>query len=160
MVARALAEKAELLSLSGERSETLALGEAMIARAGDEGDPKQLALLARGLGAKGMARVGEGRYEEALMVFDEHAKHCENAADGAVRAERRQRGRGPCIPGGGGLRFNGIPSVIERTLADLPVAPVRAFESLYEADRQATAVAGEVVATLIAHPATVPRVGS
>ena len=37
----------------------------------------------------------------------------------------------------GRLHFNGIPEVIERTLAGLPVAPVHAFESLYEADREA-----------------------
>jgi 1-deoxy-D-xylulose-5-phosphate reductoisomerase len=45
----------------------------------------------------------------------------------------------------GRLAFNGIPAVIERTLEDLPVAPVRAFESLYEADRQARELAGETV---------------
>ena len=39
----------------------------------------------------------------------------------------------------GGLHFNGIPEVIERTLDELPVAPVRAFESLYEADREGRA---------------------
>jgi hypothetical protein len=38
--------------------------------------------------------------------------------------------------------------VIERTLAALPVVPVRAFESLYEADREARTVAGEAIATL------------
>jgi hypothetical protein len=38
--------------------------------------------------------------------------------------------------------------VIERTLSELPVAPVRAFESLYEADREAREVAGEAVASL------------
>ena len=48
----------------------------------------------------------------------------------------------------GGLHFNGIPEVIERTLDELPVAPVRAFESLYEADREAREVAGEAVASL------------
>ena len=48
----------------------------------------------------------------------------------------------------GHLRFNGIPEVIERTLSELPVAPVRAFESLYEADRAARMVAGEAVTTL------------
>jgi 1-deoxy-D-xylulose-5-phosphate reductoisomerase len=47
----------------------------------------------------------------------------------------------------GRLRFNGIPAVIERTLSELPVAPVRAFESLYEADREARVVAGEAVAS-------------
>src|SRR5271170_5512756 len=48
----------------------------------------------------------------------------------------------------GRLHFNGIPEVIERTLAELPVAPVRAFESLYEADREGRQVASETVASL------------
>ena len=48
----------------------------------------------------------------------------------------------------GGLHFNGIPEVIERTLDELPVAPVRAFESLYEADREGRLVASEAVASL------------
>ncbi len=48
----------------------------------------------------------------------------------------------------GRLHFNGIPAVIERTLSELPVVPVRAFESLYEADREAREVAGEAVASL------------
>ena len=48
----------------------------------------------------------------------------------------------------GRLHFNGIPEVIERTLSELPVAPVRAFESLYEADRLARSVAEEAVETL------------
>ena len=48
----------------------------------------------------------------------------------------------------GGLHFNGIPEVIERTLDELPVAPVRAFESLYEADREGRVVASEAVASL------------
>ena len=39
----------------------------------------------------------------------------------------------------GRLGFNGIPAVIERTLTALPAAPVRAFESLYEADRAVAA---------------------
>jgi 1-deoxy-D-xylulose-5-phosphate reductoisomerase len=46
------------------------------------------------------------------------------------------------------LGFNDIPAVIERTLERLGSAPVRAFESLYEADREARAVAGEAVAAL------------
>jgi 1-deoxy-D-xylulose-5-phosphate reductoisomerase len=48
----------------------------------------------------------------------------------------------------GRLRFTAIPEVIERTLVESPVAPVRAFESLYEADREARTTAGEVVARL------------
>src|SRR5947209_13557396 len=45
----------------------------------------------------------------------------------------------------GRLSFTGIPAVIEETLAALPPQPVRAFESLYEADREARARAGEPV---------------
>ncbi len=48
----------------------------------------------------------------------------------------------------GRLPFLGIPEVIERTLDTLGTAPVRAFESLYEADRQARAVAEEAVAAV------------
>jgi 1-deoxy-D-xylulose-5-phosphate reductoisomerase len=47
---------------------------------------------------------------------------------------------------GGRLGFLGIPAVIEETLAVLPAEPVRAFESLYEADRQAREIAGGLVA--------------
>ena len=48
----------------------------------------------------------------------------------------------------GRLRLLEIPEVIERTLAALGSQPVRAFESLYEADREARARAGELVAAL------------
>jgi 1-deoxy-D-xylulose-5-phosphate reductoisomerase len=43
------------------------------------------------------------------------------------------------------LSFLAIAAVIEGTLERLPAAPVRAFESLYEADREARAVATELV---------------
>jgi 1-deoxy-D-xylulose-5-phosphate reductoisomerase len=46
----------------------------------------------------------------------------------------------------GRLDFLGIPAVIEAALDRLPAAPVLAFESLYEADREARAVALELVA--------------
>jgi 1-deoxy-D-xylulose-5-phosphate reductoisomerase len=46
----------------------------------------------------------------------------------------------------GRLDFLGIPAVIESALERLPPAPVRAFESLYEADREARAVAAELIA--------------
>jgi 1-deoxy-D-xylulose-5-phosphate reductoisomerase len=46
----------------------------------------------------------------------------------------------------GSLRFLEIPKVIERTLSELGCEPIRAFESLYEADRAARRVAGEAVA--------------
>jgi 1-deoxy-D-xylulose-5-phosphate reductoisomerase len=48
----------------------------------------------------------------------------------------------------GNLRFVEIPLVIERTLSELGSEPVRAFESLYEADRDARRVAGEAVSAL------------
>jgi 1-deoxy-D-xylulose-5-phosphate reductoisomerase len=47
----------------------------------------------------------------------------------------------------GRLDFLGIPAVIEETLELLPPQPVRAFESLYDADREARAVATELVTT-------------
>src|SRR4051794_7510389 len=46
----------------------------------------------------------------------------------------------------GRLGFMDIPAVIEETLSRLPSQPVRAFESLYDADREARAVAGELAA--------------
>jgi 1-deoxy-D-xylulose-5-phosphate reductoisomerase len=46
----------------------------------------------------------------------------------------------------GRLDFLGIPAVIEAVLERLPSEPVRAFESLYEADREARAVAAELIA--------------
>jgi len=48
----------------------------------------------------------------------------------------------------GGLRFLEIPEVIESTLSQLGSEPVLSFESLYEADRHARALAGEAVASL------------
>ncbi len=48
----------------------------------------------------------------------------------------------------GRMPFLGIPAVIERTLERLGSSPVRAFESLYESDREARAVAGEAIAAL------------
>jgi 1-deoxy-D-xylulose-5-phosphate reductoisomerase len=44
------------------------------------------------------------------------------------------------------LGFNDIADVIEGTLEQLPAAPVRAFESLYEADRAARELAGAQIA--------------
>jgi 1-deoxy-D-xylulose-5-phosphate reductoisomerase len=46
------------------------------------------------------------------------------------------------------LPFLGIAAVIEETLERLGSTPVRAFESLYDSDREARAVAGEAVAAL------------
>jgi 1-deoxy-D-xylulose-5-phosphate reductoisomerase len=46
----------------------------------------------------------------------------------------------------GRLPFTGIAEVIDATLQELPGGPVRAFESLFEADREARVTAGEQVA--------------
>jgi 1-deoxy-D-xylulose-5-phosphate reductoisomerase len=48
------------------------------------------------------------------------------------------------------LPFLGIPAVIEETLSRLPAQPVRAFESLYDADHEARAVAGELISARVA----------
>lgn len=50
----------------------------------------------------------------------------------------------------GRLSFLGIPAVVEDTLARLDPQPVRAFESLYDADREARAVAAELIADGVA----------
>ncbi|HWX97054.1 MAG TPA: 1-deoxy-D-xylulose-5-phosphate reductoisomerase [Solirubrobacteraceae bacterium] len=76
-----------------------------------------------------------------------------------AREAAREGGTAPCVLNAaneiavyafleGSLRFLEIPSVIEQTLSQLGSEPVRAFESLYEADRQARRVAGEAVAAL------------
>jgi 1-deoxy-D-xylulose-5-phosphate reductoisomerase len=75
---------------------------------------------------------------------------------GLARAAAVAGGTAPCVLNaaneiavhaflGGRLGFLGIAAVIEGTLERLPAAPVRAFESLYEADREARAVAAELV---------------
>jgi 1-deoxy-D-xylulose-5-phosphate reductoisomerase len=71
----------------------------------------------------------------------------------------REGGTAPCVLNAanevavhafleGRLRFLEIPAVIEQTLSELGSEPVRAFESLYDADRQARAVAGQAIAAL------------
>ena len=47
------------------------------------------------------------------------------------------------------LPFTGIPEVIERALEELGSSPVRSFESLYEADREARAAAEQAVAARV-----------
>ncbi|QEC49113.1 1-deoxy-D-xylulose-5-phosphate reductoisomerase [Baekduia soli] len=47
---------------------------------------------------------------------------------------------------GGALPFTGIPEVIDATLDAMPAEPVRAFESLFEADRGAREIASARVA--------------
>jgi len=49
----------------------------------------------------------------------------------------------------GRLPFLGIGAVIEETLSALPPAPVRAFESLYDADREARAAAAALIETRV-----------
>jgi 1-deoxy-D-xylulose-5-phosphate reductoisomerase len=76
-----------------------------------------------------------------------------------ARAAAQTGGTAPCVLNaanevavhaflGERLSFNDIPVVIERVLERLGGEPVRAFESLYDADREARAVAGETVAAL------------
>jgi 1-deoxy-D-xylulose-5-phosphate reductoisomerase len=98
-----------------------------------------------------LAAVSELTFE----AVDLDAFPCLRLAGEAARAG----GTAPCVLNAaneiavhafleGRLRFVEIPMVIEQTLSALPGEPVRAFESLYEADRQARAVAGEEVAAL------------
>jgi len=98
-----------------------------------------------------LAAVGELTFEPVdLDVFP-----CLRLAGEAARAG----GTAPCVLNAANeiavhafledrLAFAEIPQVIEQTLSELPSEPVRAFESLYEADRQARLVAREAVAAL------------
>ncbi len=84
---------------------------------------------------------------------DEHAFPCLRLAREAAAAG----GTSPCVLNAaneiavhaflrGALSFTGIGAVIAETLERLDSGPVRAFESLYEADRAARETAGELVA--------------
>ena len=95
--------------------------------------------------------VGELTFE----AVDLDAFPCLELARSAARAG----GTAPCVLNAANevavhaflaerLPFGGIPAVIEATLERLPAAPVRAFESLYEADHEARALAAEAVAAL------------
>ncbi|HWF32830.1 MAG TPA: 1-deoxy-D-xylulose-5-phosphate reductoisomerase [Solirubrobacteraceae bacterium] len=98
-----------------------------------------------------LVQVGELTFERV----DLDAFPCLRLAGEAARAG----GTAPCVLNAaneiavhaflnGGLRFLEIAEVIERTLDELGSQPVRAFESLYEADRQARDVAADLVASL------------
>ena len=95
-----------------------------------------------------LAKVGALTFEPV----DEHAF----PALALARAAAVAGGTAPCVLNaanevavhaflGGKLSFLGIPAVIEGALERLPGTRVRAFESLYEADREARAVAAELV---------------
>jgi 1-deoxy-D-xylulose-5-phosphate reductoisomerase len=97
-----------------------------------------------------LAAVAELTFE----AVDLEAFPCLRLAGEAARAG----GTAPCVLNAaneiavhafleGRLRFLQISEVIEATLAELGAQPVRAFESLYEADRGAREVAAGLVAT-------------
>jgi 1-deoxy-D-xylulose-5-phosphate reductoisomerase len=101
-----------------------------------------------GIAPLDLATVGELTFQPV----DLDAFPCLRLAGEAARAG----GTAPCVLNAANeiavhaflesrLRFNDISRVIEQTLSELPAEPVRAFESLYEADRQAREVAGEAV---------------
>jgi 1-deoxy-D-xylulose-5-phosphate reductoisomerase len=98
-----------------------------------------------------LAAIGELNFEPV----DLDAVPCLRVALEAARAG----GTAPCVLNAanevavhafldGRLRFLDICEVIERTLSQLGAQPVLAFESLYEADRQAREVAAGLVTTL------------
>jgi 1-deoxy-D-xylulose-5-phosphate reductoisomerase len=93
--------------------------------------------------------------EVGALTF-EPVDHTAFPALGLAREAAIAGGTAPCVLNaaneiavhaflGGRLGFLGIAEVIERTLELLPAAPVRAFESLYEADRDARAIASDAV---------------
>jgi 1-deoxy-D-xylulose-5-phosphate reductoisomerase len=96
-----------------------------------------------------LAEVGSLDFEPV----DEAAFPCLRLAREAAQAG----GTGPCVLNAANevavhafledrLSFTGIAAVIDATLQEVPPAPVRAFESLYEADRDARAAAAGHVA--------------
>jgi 1-deoxy-D-xylulose-5-phosphate reductoisomerase len=104
-----------------------------------------------GIAALDLAAIGQLTFEPV----DLNAFPCLRLAREAAEAG----GTAPCVLNAanevavhaflnGHLRFLQIAEVIERTLAQLGSQPVRAFESLYEADREARASAGETIAAL------------
>ncbi len=103
------------------------------------------------IAALDLAAIGELSFEPV----DLDAFPCLRLAGEAAR----EGGTAPCVLNAaneiavhafldGRLGFLEISEVIERTLAELGSEPVRSFESLYEADRRARALAGETVAEL------------
>ncbi|MDP9346814.1 MAG: 1-deoxy-D-xylulose-5-phosphate reductoisomerase [Actinomycetota bacterium] len=97
------------------------------------------------------------RLEEVGTLAFEPVDHDAFPCLRLARAAAKAGGTAPCVLNAaneiavhaflaGGLDFLGIPAVIESTLERLPGGPVRAFESLYEADREARAIAGEQIA--------------
>jgi 1-deoxy-D-xylulose-5-phosphate reductoisomerase len=105
-----------------------------------------------GIAPLDLAAIGELTFE----ALDIEAFPCLRLAGEAARAG----GTAPCVLNAanevavhafldGKIRFLEIPEVIERTLAELPGERVRAFESLYEADRQARKIAADLVMELV-----------
>jgi 1-deoxy-D-xylulose-5-phosphate reductoisomerase len=103
------------------------------------------------IAALDLAAIGELSFE----AVDLDAFPCLRLAGEAAR----EGGTAPCVLNAaneiavhafleGRLRFLEISEVIERTLVDLGSEPVLSFESLYDADRQARALAAETVASL------------
>jgi 1-deoxy-D-xylulose-5-phosphate reductoisomerase len=101
-----------------------------------------------------LAALGQLTFEPV----DEQAFPCL----GLARQAARVGGTGPCVLNAANevavhaflarrLPFTGIAAVIETTLERLPSQPVRAFDSLYEADREARMVAAEVASNLLPH---------
>jgi 1-deoxy-D-xylulose-5-phosphate reductoisomerase len=102
-----------------------------------------------GVSALDLQAVGELTFEPV----DLDAFPCLRLAGVAAR----EGGTAPCVLNAaneiavhafldGRLRFLEISEVIEHTLTELGSEPVRSFESLYDADRQAREVASEALA--------------
>lgn len=95
-----------------------------------------------------LAQIGALTFEQV----DREAFPCLDLCLQAARAG----GTAPCVLNaanevavhaflGGRLSFTGISEVIDATLQAMPGGPVRAFESLFEADREAREVAAEQI---------------
>jgi 1-deoxy-D-xylulose-5-phosphate reductoisomerase len=98
--------------------------------------------------------------ELGALTF-EHVDHAAFPCLGLARAAAIAGGTAPCVLNAanevavhaflsGRLTFLGIPAVIEGTLERVDPAPIRAFETLYEADRHAREVAADLVGAFAA----------
>jgi 1-deoxy-D-xylulose-5-phosphate reductoisomerase len=98
--------------------------------------------------------------ELGALTF-EHVDHAAFPCLGLARAAAIAGGTAPCVLNAanevavhaflsGRLTFLGIPAVIEGTLEQVDPAPIRAFETLYEADRHAREVAADLVGAFAA----------
>ena len=90
-----------------------------------------------------LAAVGELTFEEpdleTFACLRLALRGRRGGGDGALRAQRRRRGRGRRLPRRADPASPAIAAVIERVLEEMPARPVTHFEDLFAADAEARA---------------------